>query len=69
MKIQAKRANSLPRNWKVTGLSSKDWKDLNSGKAIEVESIPDDYKGLVDEVESKSPSASVTYKTPSKGGK
>lgn len=68
MKIQAKRANNLPKNWKVIGLSSKDWNDLNSGKAIEVESIPDEYKSLVDEVESKSSSPS-TAKAPNKGGK
>ena len=43
MKIKINMPNTLPRNWKGLGLSSKAWEDLNGGKAIEVDSIPSGY--------------------------
>ena len=70
MKIKIKRSDTLPRNWKSVGLSSKAWEELNGGKAIEVEAIPSEYKNLVEEVESSPSSASTGSKaTNSKGGK
>ena len=68
MKIKIKRSDTLPRNWKSIGLSSKAWEELNGGKAIEVEAIPSEYEGLVEE-ESSSSSASQGSKAASKGGK
>ena len=68
MKIKIKRSDTLPRNWKSVGLSSKAWEELNGGKAIEVESIPSEYKSLVEEVKESS-SASKGSKAATKGGK
>ena len=70
MNIKAKLPNSLPRNWKSVGLSGKSWEDLNSGKSIEVESIPKGYSHLVEEDTSVSSSTSTgSKKASSKGGK
>ncbi len=67
MKIKAIKPDSLPRNYKSLGWTSKAWEELNGGKAIEVDSIPSQYKHLVEEVESSS--TSTGSKAPSKGGK
>lgn len=52
MKIKLKEG-SLPNMWKQCGATYKDWKELHSGKEIEVKSIPDSIKHLVDVSTSK----------------
>jgi hypothetical protein len=42
----------LPNNWKSCGCSAEDWADLNSGKSIEVSSIPKLIEDNIDVVES-----------------
>ena len=44
----------MPNNWKDCGCSAKDWTDLNNGKSIEVNSIPELIEDNVDVVESAS---------------
>ena len=66
MKMKIKTPNTIPRNWKSQGWKFDAWEDLNSGKAIEVESVPSDWKHLVEVEEDKSSTAS---KSSSKGGK
>ena len=67
MKIQVKKAGTLPRNYKSFGWKSKAWEDLNGGKAIEVDSVPSDWQNLVEEVEVSS--TSTGSKATTKGGK
>ena len=52
MKIKLKRRVVLPNNWKSCGCSAEDWADLNSGKSIEVSSVPKLIEDNVDVVES-----------------
>ena len=40
MKIKLKNGVVLPNNWKSCGCSADNWADLNSGKSIEVNSVP-----------------------------
>ena len=40
MKIKLKNGVVLPNNWKSCGCSADDWADLNGGKSIEVNSVP-----------------------------
>ena len=47
MKIKLKEGR-LPNKWKQCGVSLKDWESLHSGKEIQVKSIPDSIKHLVD---------------------
>ena len=47
MKIKLKEG-SLPNIWKQCGTTLEHWKDLHSGKEIEVDSVPDAIKHLVD---------------------
>ena len=54
MKIKLKNGVVLPNNWKACGCTVDDWKDLNSGKSIEVSAVPDLIKDSVDVVESAS---------------
>ena len=54
MKIKLKDGVVLPNNWKDCGCSLDDWKNLNSGKSIDVNSIPELIKDNVDVVESAS---------------
>jgi|TARA_R100001126_G_C4791450_1_gene132108 hypothetical protein len=54
MKIKLKNGVVLPNNWKSCGCTVDDWKDLNSGKSIEVSAVPDLIKDSVDVVESAS---------------
>ena len=54
MKIKLKKGVVLPNNWKSCGCSVDDWTDLNSGKSIEVNSVPDLIEDNVDVVESAS---------------
>tara|TARA_R100001463_G_scaffold31738_1_gene71494 strand:+ start:4881 stop:5069 length:189 start_codon:yes stop_codon:yes gene_type:complete len=62
MKIKLKKGVVLPNNWKSCGCSAEDWADLNNGKSIEVNSVPDLIKNNVDVAESAS-------KNKSKGNK
>ena len=62
MKIKLKKGVVLPNNWKSCGCSAEDWADLNNGKSIEVNSVPDLIKNNVDVAESSS-------KNKSKGNK
>ena len=48
MKIKLKKGVVLPNNWKSCGWSAEDWADLNSGKSIEVSSVPELIKDNVD---------------------
>jgi len=54
MKIKVKNGVVLPNNWKSCGCSADDWADLNSGKSIEVNSVPKLIEDNVDVVESAS---------------
>ena len=54
MKIKLKDGVLLPNNWKSCGCSVDDWADLNSGKSIEVNSVPKLIQDNVDVVESAS---------------
>ena len=47
MKIKLKEG-SLPNIWKQCGTTLEHWKDLHSGKEIEVDSVPDAINHLVD---------------------
>ena len=62
MKIKLKKGVVLPNNWKSCGCSADNWADLNSGKSIEVNSVPKLIENNVDVVESAS-------KPKNKGGK
>ena len=62
MKIKLKNGVVLPNNWKSCGCSADDWADLNSGKSIEVNSVPKLIENDVDVSESAS-------KNKNKGGK
>ena len=54
MKIKLKKGVVLPNNWKSCGCSAEDWADLNSGKSIEVNSVPKLIEDNVDVAESAS---------------
>ena len=54
MKIKLKNGVVLPNNWKSCGCSADDWADLNSGKSIEVNSVPKLIENDVDVSESAS---------------
>ena len=54
MKIKLKNGVVLPNNWKSCGCSVNDWADLNSGKSIEVNSVPKLIENDVDVVEATS---------------
>jgi hypothetical protein len=48
MKIKIKNKGSkLPNCWKSCGASFEDWQELQSGKEIEVSSVPESIKNLV----------------------
>lgn len=54
MKIKLKNGVVLPNNWKSCGCSADNWADLNSGKSIEVNSVPKLIENDVDIIESAS---------------
>ena len=65
MKIKMKdKKLRLPNVWKQCGLSIDEWKELQEGKEMEVTSVPDVLKNLVDVEES-----AFKPKTKSTGGK
>jgi len=53
MKIKNK-GSKLPNCWKSCGASFEDWQELQSGKEIEVSSIPESIKNLVEAIKSPS---------------
>ena len=54
MKIKLKNPQALPNAWKSCGMTMEEWKDLETGKAVEVKSIPELIKDKIDVVESAS---------------
>ena len=49
MKIKLKKNNiTLPNTWKQCGVSFDQWKKLQSGEEIEVESAPESIMNLVE---------------------
>ena len=66
MKVKVKMQKSLPRNYKSLGLSLETWESLNSGEVVELESVPQEYEGLL---EVKSSSAKPSKPVTGKGGK
>ena len=54
MKIKLKKGVILPNNWKQCGYTMKDWEDLNNGKTVEMQEIPNLIEKYVDAVESVS---------------
>ena len=54
MKIKLKNGMALPNNWKSCGCTKDDWDDLNNGKTIKVDSVPNLIEDKVDVVESTS---------------
>lgn len=53
MKIKLiSKGNKLPNCWKSCGASLEDWKELHSGKAIEVPSVPEHLENLVKVIKS-----------------
>ena len=62
MKIKLKNGVVLPNNWKSCGCSADNWADLNSGKSIEVNSVPSLIKDNVDVVGSTSKNKSKESK-------
>jgi len=54
MKIKLKNPQTLPNAWKSCGMIEKEWKDLESGKTVEVKSIPKLIENNIDVVESAS---------------
>jgi len=56
MKIKLKKGVVLPNNWKTCKCTADNWADLNSGKSIEVNSVPKLIEDNVDVVEPASKS-------------
>ena len=54
MKIKLKNPQTLPNAWKSCGMTKGDWKDLETGKTVEVDSIPQLLKNDIDVVGSAS---------------
>tara|TARA_Y100000401_G_scaffold6799_1_gene4678 strand:- start:4199 stop:4384 length:186 start_codon:yes stop_codon:yes gene_type:complete len=49
MKIKLKNLNiKLPNCWKQCGTNLDNWNKLHSGKMIEIKTLPDNIKHLVD---------------------
>ena len=56
MKIKLKdKSSNLPSCWKQCGASKEDWDELNAGNEIEVKSVPDSIKSLVEVASAPSP--------------
>ena len=56
MKIKLKNPQALPNAWKSCGMTKDEWKDLESGKSVEVQSVPQLIKDNIDVVGSASKS-------------
>ena len=50
MKIKLKNPQTLSNAWKSCGMTKEDWKDLETGKTVEVDSIPQLLKNDIDVV-------------------
>ena len=56
MKIKLKdKSYNLPNCWKQCGVSKEEWDEFNAGNEIEVKSVPDSIKGLVEVASAPSP--------------
>ena len=56
MKIKLKdKSSNLPNCWKQCGVSKEEWDEFNAGYEIEVKSVPDSIKGLVEVASAPSP--------------
>ena len=54
MKIKLKDPQALPNAWKSCGMTKDEWKELESGKTVEVKSVPQLIKENIDVVGSAS---------------
>ena len=54
MKIKLKNPQALPNAWKSCGMTKDEWKELESGKTVEVKSVPQLIKENIDVVGSAS---------------
>ena len=54
MKIKLKNPQALPNAWKGCGMKKEEWRDLESGKTVEVKSVPELIKDNIDVVGSAS---------------
>ena len=51
MKVQKKaKCNGIPKHSSHSGFSREQWQDLNAGKVVEMDSIPEAGKAFVDEI-------------------
>ena len=49
------KSSNLPNCWKQCGVGKEDWDKLQAGSDIEVKSIPDSIKSLVEVASASSP--------------
>ena len=54
MKIKLNNPQALPNAWKSCGMTKDEWKELESGKTVEVKSVPQLIKENIDVVGSAS---------------
>ena len=50
MKIKLKNPQALSNAWKSCGMTIEEWKDLETGKTVEVKSLPELIKDNIDVV-------------------
>ena len=56
MKVKLKdKSSNLPNCWKQCGASKEEWDELQAGNEIEVKSVPDSVKALVEVSSAPSP--------------
>ena len=56
MKVKLKdKSSNLPNCWKQCGASKEEWDELQAGNEIEVKSVPDSVKALVEVSSASSP--------------
>ena len=49
MKVKIKDiGTSLPNAWKSCGVSKEEWEELQSGKEVEVSTVPESFEHLVE---------------------
>ena len=53
MKIKLKKDVQLSRSNHFCGLKYEDWLDLNNGKGVEFDKVPELIKGKTEEISSK----------------
>ena len=54
VKIKLKNPQALPNAWKSCGMTKGEWKNLEAGKSVEVNSVPELIKDNIDVVGSTS---------------